>query len=456
MDYIVAGILTLALLAIVTVLALYKWEYGLFLSLASLSLINRLKTEYFIDFGFIIITAETLFIGLILIAWLIHLNASSKDFKFRPYMIKPIMLFFLAGGLSFICSLDIRISMRLFIAGVIQPIILFYLIVNNIKTLRQVVMIVSALIISAGIATGYGLWQIYLTFSGSGNAFDYRIVSVFYSPAIFGEILLLSFPLVVVTRLSLSKERRVVRLLFDALLGGMIVAILLTITRSVWLGLVASLIVLLVSSENRTYFYKRITVVLILLIFVVVKSGVVTEISGLLELFQRRPASLNDFGDQTTSIGERIFAWKTAVVMILDNPIGIGLGMFQRTWPKYQPLSAGLDAAHNLLLDIGVEMGILGIFSFVWIIFDALRLSIRLARTSLTPYISRLALGILSGLVGYFIHSFTGGAELAHNDLNVAIVPLGSPITTGMLVFWSLIGCLYVLRNLDRRNRKSV
>jgi len=440
--------LTLLLLIVVAIIVIFRWEYGLALTLASLSLVNRLKTVYFVDFGYAVVTAETVFVLLLLFVWYIGVTTRPRLEGLEPYLVVPVFWLFISGVVSLFSSLDIRVSLRLLIAGVIEPIVLFYLIINNLKGIRQVKLVVYALIVSAAFAAGYGLWQIFLTVSRTGNPFDYRIVSVFYSPAIFGEILLLSFPLVVVTRISLQEPKRAVGLLLDVVLGGMIVALLLTITRSAWLGLLVSLAVLLVSREFRSYCYSRVSIVSIVLIFLVMQSGAVSELSGVLDLFQRRPVSLSDFGDPTTSIGERIFAWQTALVMIIDNPLGIGLGMFRQIWPTYQPYSAGLDAAHNLLLDIGVEMGVLGLIAFIWIVIDSVRTGIRLVRTSLDPYVARLGLGILSGLAGYFAHALSGGAEFAHNVRNV-IDPLGSPISTGMLVFWSLLGCLYILRESE-------
>ena len=330
-------------------------------------------------------------------------------------------------------------------AGVIEPIFLYYLIINNIKTTREVQLIVYALIASASFATVYGVWQVFLTVTGTGNPFDYRIVSVFYSPAIFGEILLLSFPLVVVARLSLPRSKRFLGMLLDAALGGMIVALLMTITRGVWVGLCVSIVVLLFSHEVRAYFLKRVTVILITVAFISIQTGAVSELSGLLELFQRRPASMADFNDRTSSVGERVFAWQTATVMIPDRPLGIGLGMFPRAWSVYRPYSEGLDAAHNLLLDIGVEMGVTGLFAFIMIFLNSITVSLRLFRRSIDPYVARLGLGICACLLGYLAAATVGGAQLAHNVHNVED-PLGSPIATGMLIFWTLLGCLYVLK----------
>lgn len=455
MDYLAAGALTLLLLIVVGIISIYRWEYGLAITLASLSLVNRLKTLYYLDFGYAVVTAETVFILLLLCAWLIRVGTRHRIERFKVYLVMPAFFLLFSGVLSLFSSLDIRVSLRLLIAGVIEPIVLFYLIINNLKGIRQVKIVVYALIASAVLATGYGLWQIFSE-AIAGNFFVYRIVSVFYSPAIFGEILLLSFPLVVVTRISLQKPERVAGVLLDVVLGCMIVALLMTITRSAWLGLLVSLAILLFNGEMRSYLCRRVLIVSIVLIFLAIQSGAASELLWLLELFQRRPASLSDFADPTTSIGERIFAWQTALVMIMDNPIGIALGMFRQIWPTYQPFSAGLDAAHNLLLDIGVEMGLVGLTAFIWIVINSVRIGIILVRKSADTYVKRLGLGILSGLAGYFAHALSGGAELAHNDLNVIGVPLGSPISTGMLVFWSLLGCLFILRESEKTDAKSV
>ena len=440
-TYSAAGILTLLLLIAVAILTILRWEYGLFLTLASLSLVNRLKTVYFVDFGHVFITAETVFLFLLLIGWFFRNATQHRRERFKHYLVLPVFFFLAAGFLSLVNSADERVSVRLLVAGVVQPIILFYLITNNIRTRRQVKLVIYALIASAVVATMYGLWQSLATIVATGDMFDYRIVSVFYSPAIFAEILLLSIPLVVVTRLSLRNQKRTAGILLDITFGGMIVALLLTLTRAAWLGLFVLLAILLVNKEMRSYLFRWVPVVLM---FVLIQSALVAE------LLTRRSYDLFAFNDSTTSVGERLFAWQTAFVMMEDKPLGIGLGMFRRTWHTYQPNHAGMDAAHNLLLDTGVEMGLLGMIAFIWIAIHALRINLRLYRSSADAYVSRLALGVFSALGGYFGTPLAGGAELAHNDMTIPGIPLGSPISTGMLVFWSLLACLFILGESEK------
>ncbi len=452
MDYLAAGLFILVMLSALPIITAIRWEYGLALTLSSLSLMNRLKTEYFLELEYILITAESICIFLLLTAFLLRFAVYPKLSKIVSPLIVPVVILVSSGVLSLLNSVDMRVSLRLLAAGVLQPVMLFYIIVNTIEDIRQVRLLVAALIVSAVVATVYGLWQVFLTFTGSGSAFDYRIVSMFYSPAIFGEVLLLSFPLVLVMRITYPRTRRAVSLLLDVVIALMIIAMLMTITRSVWLGLLVSIAVLLIRKKIRSYLFWRLSVVIFVLMILVIQFNIVSDFSGLLELFQRRPASIADFTDNTTSIGERVFAWGTALEMMLENPIGIGLGMFSRNWSLFRPLSADLEAAHNLFLDIGVQIGVVGLLAFVWILINSIRICVRLAESSQDSDISSMALGILSGIAGYCAHAFAGGAELAHNDLNVTSTPLGSPISTGMLIFWTLIGLIFVLGKLERNS----
>jgi hypothetical protein len=133
------------------------------------------------------------------------------------------------------------------------------MIINNLKGIEQVKLVVYALIASATFATGYGLWQLFLMINATGSPFAYKIVSTYYTAAIFGEILLLAFPLVVVTRTSLPKPKHVVALLLDILLGCMLVALVMTQVRSAWLSIIVSVGVLMFNRSMRSYLYRFIS-----------------------------------------------------------------------------------------------------------------------------------------------------------------------------------------------------
>ncbi len=79
----------------------------------------------------------------------------------------------------------------------------------------------------------------------------------------------------------------------------------------------------------------------------------------------------NPFG---ASSGVRLRTWASALAMLRDHPLGIGLDQFGRLYPQYiSPELAGTNEIntahpHNLLLDLALRMGPLGLVAFAWLI----------------------------------------------------------------------------------------
>ena len=74
------------------------------------------------------------------------------------------------------------------------------------------------------------------------------------------------------------------------------------------------------------------------------------------------------------SSGIRVQTWASALAMLRDHPLGVGLDQFGRLYPHYMdPALAGTNEVntahpHNLLLDIALRMGPLGLLAFTWLL----------------------------------------------------------------------------------------
>jgi O-antigen ligase len=99
---------------------------------------------------------------------------------------------------------------------------------------------------------------------------------------------------------------------------------------------------------------------------------------------------------------DRFRYWLAALKMIKDHPFfGIGVGTFMANFSKYLP-NCNISYAHNCYLQIWAETGVLALISFI------------LFSTSLIYFgfkkflVSKdfLLLGLLSGAVGFLVHSF--------------------------------------------------
>jgi O-antigen ligase len=75
-----------------------------------------------------------------------------------------------------------------------------------------------------------------------------------------------------------------------------------------------------------------------------------------------------------SSSGIRVQTWASALAMLRDHPLGVGLDQFGRLYPQYiDPALAATNEIntahpHNLLLDIALRMGPLGVIAFAWLL----------------------------------------------------------------------------------------
>ena len=93
--------------------------------------------------------------------------------------------------------------------------------------------------------------------------------------------------------------------------------------------------------------------------------------------------------------------------MIKEHPlIGVGLGNFRYVYPKYMLPGAKeyFLHAHNIFLQIAVEMGIPGLFVFLWLLF--LFFKDAFTNKGKDEYIRIVRVGLSAGIIAILITSF--------------------------------------------------
>lgn len=181
------------------------------------------------------------------------------------------------------------------------------------------------------------------------------------------------------------------------------VAITLTGSRGGALAIAASLLYLIWHSRHRVRNLALIAVVILpLAIFV--------PVSPLNRLLHPRTHGINT--EQT-----RLEAWSAGLKMFESHPLfGVGVGNFKSLMPLYA--APGVDfksIAHNTYIEYLAELGPLGLFLFVAIVFCAFR-SLRKVRRRLREMDQRsflylTALSLESGLIGYLLGACFLSAE---------------------------------------------
>lgn len=172
----------------------------------------------------------------------------------------------------------------------------------------------------------------------------------------------------------------------------LLLADLLSFSRGGYVGLIGAALVLLLG--NRRYFFSRMRSTLVLVVL-----GVIMLFSVIQTPFGTRFASI--FSGSDGSNQERLRLWEEAIHHISERPLlGVGIG----NYPLLIKPSASYREplyAHNLYLDIALEIGLVGLGLLLGVFVIAFVRLIHAYRISADP----LALGILSSLTLFMGHS---------------------------------------------------
>ncbi len=87
-----------------------------------------------------------------------------------------------------------------------------------------------------------------------------------------------------------------------------------------------------------------------------------------------------------TSLSGRVEVWQRAFYALRDFPLtGIGIGTFDLVIPKLYPYAkingTTIPHAHNLFLQIGVDLGLPGLLAYGWLLVSAMRVLIGILRS---------------------------------------------------------------------------
>ena len=408
-----------------------------------------------------------------LVAWLLRILASrrlphaSPAIKAGP-LLWPFMVLVGAMSLSWLNTLSIGASLVETIKWV--EMLLLYLLIVNLLPIREIKWLVLTLLVAGVAQAGLGLYQFVYKVGPPGfELFDGRFLrayGTFDQPNPYGGYLGLLLPLalsLVIWGLSqlpkrrtheshhhhIPKDRRQAnnsyRLLTLILLGLSLFMLLLALfasqSRGAWLGFASAAILTLIVRSRQS---AAIIAVL----------AVVVALFGLLSSFDLSPAradnnepnsaytvisqrvanalsimSINDVAttpvtDANFATVERLAHWQAAREMWRDHPwLGVGFGNYAVIYPAYA-VGRWLDPlghAHNYLLNLGAETGLIGITSYLIFWFFAFGLLWMAIRHSQGFY-QAIVIGGLGILVHLHIHNLVDNLYVQGMYLHLAII----------------------------------
>ena len=300
------------------------------------------------------VTILELMIYVLFIIWLSYFIIKKEKIANSKFYL-PLLLIFLGATISTLFSSDIQISAGIWKAWFVAPMLFFIVLINIIKTKKQIKNIILALTLSGFIVALIALFYWF----NKDLTYDFRLQAFYNSPnylAMFlSPILILSLYLYSLIRKNIFK----ILLIINYLL--LIFIIYLTYSYGAWLGLIGSLIFLL--------FYLKLKFSYILLLFL---------IFALFVSFQFPSQKFQGFLDFSyPSLKSRLVIWQSSWEIIKTTPHnflwGVGPGMFQKYYLEEQvnfdPYPEwAVPQPHNIFLAFWLQTGLIGLIGFLWLI----------------------------------------------------------------------------------------
>ena len=318
----------------------------------------------------------------------------------------PVAVFFIVG-LVLMSIVDPYPSIQLSgYRATVQYILWFFLITRLVRDDRDFMRVYITLCAVAFVLALHGIYQYIVRVPMPSNwvaaaetAVRTRVYSIFGSPNIMGDFMVLFVPMTVALAYHTKRPAAQACAWLAAIV--MCVACLFTMSRGAWVAMAAAIVTFILLVDRRLFWLLLVAAcVLVLIPFVRTRIGF---------LFT------DDFVAANTN-GGRAGRWENGLAHLASaNPAtGFGLGMFGGAVAMQNQVLDGVDYFYmdNYYLKILVEMGWLGLASFVLMMLGmiaaALRSLYRTAkdrRTEERPMYP-LCAGMFAGLIGVLVHCY--------------------------------------------------
>lgn len=325
-----------------------------------------------------------LFIPLLFIFWLFTSLLKKQSILNKTSIEKLVLLFLALSFFSLTNSQDVALSLRK-LAFPLSIFPLYFIVAFAANTQKRKLLVIKSLVIGAGILATialaqfsaqfiFGIERVYGLLSNIapfflGESFSAAVlaypswlvnadgITYMRAVAFFPDPHMLSYYLgmLIPFSISLIYSKTKYSTLFVLITILLIVADICTFTRGGYLALISGAIVILpFVSRNAVKKILLLIVLMILLFLIAPHSPVAGRLSS-------------SFDVQEGSNQARLSNWQQALPIIMEHPLGVGIGMYAITVKPSADYREPIYA-HNLYLDIAAELGIPALIVFIAII----------------------------------------------------------------------------------------
>ena len=356
--------------------------------------------------------------------WIARMIYEQKILFAKTSLNIPILLFLLCSIIASFHSVNIQYSLETVLHNCLVYFTIFFCMVNTIHSQEQIKRIVKAMLITCGLVCAYGLYGYY-----TGVAIRHeRLVATFEYHSRIAKYISLLLPLAVC--LLFWYKDVLIRLSLTLLVCICSFSLILTMSRTSWVAIFVTILFIGFATQKKLWMFIGISIC-VFLVFVL-PSKFLTHAKTITQV--------NKFFTSQEILGERLLCWKASITMIKDHPVfGMGLGkkLFREAYQQYggkindtekqlkgetapeqsKEIKAKkkkkigelerLSTAHNIFLHIGVETGIVGLLTFLWLFTTVFYTAIKSWRLSSVGYEKILLMGITASLISIFSHGLT-------------------------------------------------
>jgi len=304
-----------------------------------------------------------------------------KDKIELPKFYKYFLLYILFTFISTLFSIDRLSSLKdnkEFFIFLLIPI--FLLIINSRKRLNySLYAVLTSAVISSIIGIGITLKK--------GASLDFRLQGLTSHWMTYSGLLMFVFIFFFIYLFYEKKKK--IKVILSVFLLLILTAILLSLTRSMWVGIFVSLGIFIVYYKPKILYLA--VPVLVILIFALPQSVKI------------RLASIFDMANKTNK--DRIYMGTTGINIFKEYPLtGVGPNSIKKVYDRYKPAEAEQSNPHlhNNLLHVLAERGI---FAFLCLVFAFISIIVQLIKKikNSINFEKTAAIGSLFVFIGFFI-----------------------------------------------------
>ena len=356
-----------------------------------------------------------LFIIVLIVFWVIKLLSVEGITWNKNKLNLPICFFILILSFSLMISNSIKVSFGDYLI-LISYIILYFIVINVINQKDEFDSFIKIFFITSFLVSIYALIQYY-----GLDPYFYelgQITSTIGQKNWISNYLAIIFP-VIFSYFLLQKERKN-KLIYYLLLSILYATLMICQSRGIWISISITLIIAIYIIIKFKFYeiFKRNKkwLFLLLITFLVVTIIYSTDNPLNKSAITVTERAVSTFDIQGSSLNARLLMWRTTFEMIKDRPMfGSGIGTFKMNYldyqadflrinPDYIKYSGKAAEAHNEYLQMGAELGIVGLGIFLSIIFVFYSLALKYLKNKYNNQDKIIVFGLLTGITSFLIH----------------------------------------------------